>query len=1840
VIDNNEWNRKRRRRAALLASTALVVATAVPATGPARAQDATWLANPGSAEYSTGSNWDTGSVPTGTATFGTSTTTALTINSGSTVNVDGWVFYVAGYNITNSDTLYFNGAGISGIVDILNLSSLSFLNSWAGSSSLYNHDTLTFRGASNAAAATVDNFGVLGFYDTSSAGFAVITNEILSTANFYDTSSAAAATITNSGTLNFRDAATADASITNNNTGTLNFYDTSSAGHATLQNAGVVNFTGNTTAGSASITNNSTLNFTDTSTAGSASITNNDQLYFFNASTAGTATIINNNSFALLSFVNTSTAGNASITNNGSLYFNNTSTAGSASITNDGSGNLNFIHTSTAGSASISNSGTMQFSNTSSAGSAVITNNGSGNLNFIDTATAGSASISNSGTMQFSNTSSAGSATITNNSSGTLNFFATSTAGSAVVTNNGALTFEDNSTAGGATITNGGSIYFEGTSTAGSAVITNSGTVLFDGNSTAGSAQLINSGSSAVINFWTTGPASDGRITAGSIEGSGGFYLGANELTVGNNNLSTTVTGLIDDGGLGGSLVKVGTGTLTLGGYNSFYGGVTLNAGTLKLANNGALGYGVLTTAGGTVAYADGVTIGNAIDLRANTTLDVTAGSATQAGVIGETGGAFGVVKTGTGTLTLSGTNTYTGGTTFAGGTVSVSSDANLGDAAGGLTFNGGALQVTGTTFNSTARTMTLAAGGGTFDIANAANQFTVSEAISGAGGLTKSGAGTLILTAANTYSGATTVSAGTLNIQGSIASSTVTNNATLVYSNSATAGSATITNNASGTIEFYNTSTAGNASITNNNQLMFYGDTSAGSATITNYGTVLFDGDSTAGSAQLINSGSSAVVNFWTPGPASDGRITAGSLAGDGRFDLNSAELTVGSNNLSTEVTGVLTGDGLFTGTSLIKTGTGTLTLSGTNTFLGGVRLNAGTLALANDGALGTGVLMTVGGTVAYANGVTIGNAVDLRTGTTFNVAAGSATQAGVIGETGGAFGVVKTGTGTLTLTATNTYTGATTINGGTLQIGNGGTTGSVAGDIADNAALIFNRSDNVTYSGVISGSGTLEKLGAGTLALSGANTYTGATTVSAGTLTIQDSIASSRVTNNATLVYSNSATAGSASITNNASGTLEFHNTSTAGNASITNNNQLMFYGDTSAGSATITNYGTVLFDGDSTAGSAQLINSGSSAVVNFWTPGPASDGRITAGSLAGDGRFDLNSVELTVGSNNLSTEVTGVLTGDGLFTGTSLIKTGTGTLTLSGTNTYTGATIVYGGTLSVNGSIASSDGLWVNSGSTLGGTGFVPTTVINNGATLAPGNSIGTLTVNGNLTFNTGGFYAVEVSPTAADRTNVSGIATLTGATVQAAALSGSFRSQTYTILNATGGFGGTQFAGMTFSGSSISPGARNPHLTYDLNNVFLVLDPGTLQLSSGASGNQTNVAGGINNAVLSGGTPPAGFDTLLNLSGSQQGNALNQVSGQPGAGSTQASFGATQQFMAMLDPASGHGGDLGSVTSFAEADESFGYTAASERGIQAREAYAAVTPRDRRNDAFEGRWGIWASGYGGTSTVNGNAAMGTSTTTSRVYGTVVGTDRRVSPDTIVGFALGGAGFNFSLSDGLGSGRADLFQAGLYGRHTIGAAYLSASLAYGWHDVTTDRTVTVSGTDKLTANYKANTFATRVETGWRLSPWPTAPFGLTPYGALQVTSFHLPGYSETAPSGSSTFALSYSAETTTNVRTELGARVDAGVPTVDGLLTLRGRLAWAHDSNTDRPVTAAFQTLPGATFTVNGAQPAVDSALVSAGAEMKWLNGVSLAGSFEGEFSDTTRSYAGKGTLRYAW
>ncbi|MDN5001497.1 autotransporter domain-containing protein [Bradyrhizobium sp. GCM10027634] len=1482
-----------------------------------------------------------------------------------------------------------------------------------------------------------------------------------------------------------------------------------------------------------------------------------------------------------------------------------TFTAGAPAYTFDNY-NLHFVFdgagiVANGTSVTINNANTgsqLFFHNSSTAGSAVIANLNNNYTIFYDTSSAGTASITNTFSfLIFRDSSTAGSASITHNS-GTVDFAGSSSAGTATITSNAGLIFLGSSTAGSASITSSGifgaTVFIEN-STAGSASITVNNALTFADNSTAGSATLLNNASGVVDFSYTTGPNGDHRISAGSIAGAGSYNLGANELTVGSNNLSTEVSGVIADGGYnggtGGSLVKIGTGTLKLSGNNTFTGGVTLSAGALGLASNNALGTGVLTTYGGTVAYADGVTIGNTIDLRGSTTLDVAAGSATQAGAIGQTGGAFGIVKTGTGALTLSGNNTFTGGVTLNAGTLGLAHNNALGT--GVLTTYGGTIAYAdGVAIGNTIDLR----GSTTLDVATGgATQAGAIGETGGASGIVKTGAGRLTLSGANTYTGGTTINAGTLQLGGSgggvgsIAGTvtvgasgtfdvvnadargitSISNSGITNFRNSNSAGGANITNDIGSTILFYDTSSAGGATINNTTTtatLNFLNSSTAGSATITNSGGFSFSNSSTAGSATINNisdymHGQFTVLNFHDSSTA-------------GRANINNDIFsTINFQDSSTA-------------------GGATIT-----------NANAARLNFLNNATAGSAAISNTGN-ISFQDSSSAGSATIDSVGF---INFSNAASAGSAHITGGGIG----------FTNTSTAGNATIINNnGGLGFGDRSSAGNATIVSSINLQLAFE--DNATA-------------GSATITNNGSMMFRNQATGGDAAITI---------TGTGSLYFGETSTAGHATILNH--GQTVFDATSTAGSADITNDSALSFSTHATAGSAAITNNSNVLFLMSSNAGNAELINSTSGAAFDFSrTSGANGDRKLTAGSLSGRGVFALGGNELTVGSNNLSTTVTGVIVdgGSGGGTGASLVKVGTGRLTLSGVNSYTGATTVDGGTLAVNGDITASSGVSVNSGGVLGGTGIVGNTTIASGGALAPGNSVGTLTVSGNLTFSAGSSYTVEVSAAAADRTNVSGTATLTGATVQAvAATPASFRSQTFTILTATGGFSGTEFAGLSVSGTFNS--ARNPHLTYNLNNVYLVLDPGTLILPSGSSGNQTGVAGSINKAVEGGAAPPVGFDALLNMSDAQLARALNQVSGQPGAASTQAAFNAMQQFLGMLDPL-GNGMDTErGMTGGATDGGTLSYAATAQGDARVREAFAAVTPREAGDEAIDRRWGVWASAYGGASNLSGNAAAGSSSTTSRIYGTVVGADYRLSPDTLVGFALGGAGFNFSVADALGGGRADVFQAGLYARHNFGPAYLSAALAYGWQDVTTDRTVTVSGTDRLTANFKASTFAGRLETGWRFAPIPASSFGVTPYAAAQVTTFHLPGYGETALVGSNQFALSYGSQDTTNVRTELGTRTDQSFLVDNGLLTLRGRLAWAHDTNTNRLVSAAFQSLPGAAFTVNGAQPAADSALVGGRAEMKWRNGLSLAGTIEGEFSRSTQTYAGKGTVRYEW
>jgi outer membrane autotransporter protein len=267
--------------------------------------------------------------------------------------------------------------------------------------------------------------------------------------------------------------------------------------------------------------------------------------------------------------------------------------------------------------------------------------------------------------------------------------------------------------------------------------------------------------------------------------------------------------------------------------------------------------------------------------------------------------------------------------------------------------------------------------------------------------------------------------------------------------------------------------------------------------------------------------------------------------------------------------------------------------------------------------------------------------------------------------------------------------------------------------------------------------------------------------------------------------------------------------------------------------------------------------------------------------------------------------------------------------------------------------------------------------------------------------------------------------------------------------------------------------------------------------------------------------------------------------------------------------------------------------------------------------------ESHWNVWAAGFGGSQITGSNTMLGA--TTSSVSGTLAGADYALSQQTTAGFALAGGGTSFSSN--LGAGRSDLFQAGAFIRHTIKDAYVAAALAYGWQDVTA-----FTGLDQLQAEANANAYSGRVETGYRFAmPW----LAIAPYAAGQFTDIDLPAPAAQAYPGP--FPAIASSTSTTGTRSELGFRTDRSVSSQDTALTLRGRLAWAHDFNPDRTTATLLQTRSG---TLTGIAQAPDSALAIASAELRWLNSFLASVSFQGEFSTTTQSYTGRAFVRYVW
>ena len=508
-----------------------------------------------------------------------------------------------------------------------------------------------------------------------------------------------------------------------------------------------------------------------------------------------------------------------------------------------------------------------------------------------------------------------------------------------------------------------------------------------------------------------------------------------------------------------------------------------------------------------------------------------------------------------------------------------------------------------------------------------------------------------------------------------------------------------------------------------------------------------------------------------WTFGANAQSYTVGGSVlnfsqagsAGGIIDNANSGQTISISNNIIEFITGV----------QVQLLGNSTLTLSSANVYTGGTVVGGGgTLQVTNNSSVGTGTVTLENGEFqAGAAGLTFSNNFKIN-----NTSSGSAIDANgymltISGNiTNGSGGAGKLtivdsfGGGAVVLTGTNTYTGGTTICAcAALQLGDATHTGSILGNVINDGIFIVSNANTSGISSITTDAGFTAFLGsntAGSATLVNKNggvtlfgTPGGNDTSTAGNATIDNNNAGTifvALTNAGTAhitnrhgggtIFGDLASAASATIINNSNSFTAFGSASgtdrpTAGNATITNNagGTTVFNAFATAGNAIITTNGggSTLFYDNSTGGKAQFITVGTGYVDFSGSLGPNSDGRITAGSIAGPGTYYIGAGNtLIVGGNNLSTEVSGVIAdfnpcGCGPAGPGSLEKVGTGTMILSGANTYTGTTKVNGGILEVDGSIASSSFTTVNANAALTGIGTVGNTTIANGGVFLPGN-----------------------------------------------------------------------------------------------------------------------------------------------------------------------------------------------------------------------------------------------------------------------------------------------------------------------------------------------------------------------------------------------------------------------------------------------------------------------------------------------------------------------------------
>jgi fibronectin-binding autotransporter adhesin len=1231
-----------------------------------------------------------------------------------------------------------------------------------------------------------------------------------------------------------------------------------------------------------------------------------------------------------------------------------------------------------------------------------------------------------------------------------------------------------------------------------------------------------------------------------------------------------TVSGVISGGG---SLAIDGAGKAILSGNNTFTGGIAVNgAGTLSARNNNAFGTGTVTinNAAATVSFGNLLTVSNAFILNTNSTFSTLSGGLEDAlltgtvdlggntlslvtfevndnlGLDGIISGTGAITVSGGGAVRLGGANTFTGGVTITGtgsvnatnssafgtGTVTVNNDGATVGFGGGVNapndvvlMSDATFTVAGDEFAHGQLSGNVALGDNTVDLfaEGTGQQLTLSGTLSGTGAVTVDGGGVVVLSGASTYTGGTTVNGGgTLVVNGSITgATTVTALATL--GGEGTIGSLTL----GGTLNPGSLTDIGTLTTTGN--VVF----NTGS-----FFTVQLDA---GGGSDLLNVGGTTTINS---GVTVDANLTLTS------FTVGQTFTILDSTGAISGSFGSITSNFNFLGLSLVQVG---------NTIQVEVT-SVNTLATIIDEASFSSAVATAnaaanGSAIAFSPGVTVdltanAPAFNLGTKTIYLLGFGATLN-------GNGFTALTLTSGTLVM-ADLTVNGAVQLNGGTLGIGTTTSIGTLSG-VAGSALnllgdpLTITEAENSTFSGVISGPGSLVLEGPGTLTLAGVNSYSGGTTLNGtggaiatgnrafgtGDILFNNAAAfigvGDRVvlpndiifatpgqietlsggTESATLsgdldlganaltllafdagdiLNVNGDISGTAGLTIDGAGTVALGGANTfTGDVSLEGEGAVRANDDMALGA------GMLLFNNaDATLQLGNEVDVANAVVMNTaGTIGTASGGTQVA-TLSSDVDTQGNSLILKPEDAADKVTLTGIISGAGGVT-----KEGAGTAVLAADETYTGGTVIDAGTLLLTGTV--SGATVVNEMGTFGGTGTLTGDLAVSG-TVAPGASIGTLNVVGNVAFDSTSTFNPEISTEdGADLLNVTGTLDFDGGRLLVSPVLGDFPIDTsYTVATASGGITGA-FDTLESSVHFFLP-------SYEINGNDLTVSLEVRDIGEFAqTPNQLAMAGLVNEILQNAATPDGRltadqifvFDSLF-LNEDEIPAALDQISG---AG--QSTFATTA--IAELTQRNNN------LTRHINYSRRCYLPNRDEEEFRSNCVVLTTKPgklaRSGENIARAGKGMFWVNGYHGTAT--GSPGFGDG---FDLMGLDLGFDGWLQSGILIGMSGGYSrvqGDNFTT---VGRGETEKGYASVYASKAFGnGMYATGIFTAGFGDMETFRAMTFGDVDRAAlGHFNGHILSGYGEFGVDLEKWKIM---IQPFAAVQYLGINFSNYTETS-------------------------------------------------------------------------------------------------------------------------